>query len=117
MPTQMKALVQRYIPPDRDAIQDAFSKGNVSFTGDEMKIAIRSYVKTNDSVTIVFNRTQKQISSIKVARYMYDPNDATNLEVQFGSLPDGTSHVSETTIEGVRKQLTIRTQNSDYRKL
>jgi hypothetical protein len=66
---QMKALVQRYIPPDRDAIQDAFSKGNVSFTppGDEMKIAIRSYVKTNDSMTIVFNRTQKQISSIKVA--------------------------------------------------
>lgn len=116
---QMKALVQRYIPPDRDAIQDAFSKGNVSFTpqGDEMKIAIRGYVKTDDSMTIVFNRTQKQISSIKVASYMDDPNDAMNLEVQFGSLSDGTSHVSGTTIEGVRKQLTIRTQNSDYRKL
>jgi hypothetical protein len=50
-------------------------------------------------MTIVFNRTQKQISSIKVARYMDDPIDAMNLEVQFGSLPDGTSHVSETTIE------------------
>lgn len=115
----MKALVQRYIPPDRDATQDAFSKGNVSFTpqGDEMKIAIRSYVKPNDSMTIVFNRTRKQISSIKAASYMDDPNDAMNLEVQFGSLPEGTSHVSGTTIEGIRKQSTIRTQNPDYRKL
>lgn len=116
---QMKTLVQRYIPPDTDAIRDAFSKGNVSLTpqGDERRIAIRSYVMTNDSMTIVFNRPQKQISSIKVASYMDDPNDAMNLEVQFGSLPDGTSHVSGTTIEGVGKQLTMRTQNSDYRKL
>ena len=68
-------------------------------------------------MTIVFNRDRKQISSIKVASYMDDPSDAMNLEVQFGSLPDGTSHVSSTTIDGMRKQLTIRTQNSDYRKL
>jgi hypothetical protein len=116
---QMKALVQRYIPPDRDAIQDAFSKGNVSFTpqGDQVKIVVHSYVKTNDSMTIVFSRDRKQISSIKVASYMDDPADAMNLEVQMNSLPDGTSHVSSTVIEGVRKQLTIRTQNSDYRKL
>ena len=67
----MKVLVQRYIPPDRDAIQDAYSKGNVSFTPqrDEVKIAIKSYIKTTDSMTIVFNRDRKQISSIKVASY------------------------------------------------
>jgi hypothetical protein len=116
---QMKALVQRYIPPDKDAIQDAFSKGNVSFTPEagEVKVVVRSYVKQNDSMTIFFNKDRKQISSIQIVSYMDDPADAMNLEVQLGALADGTSHVSDTTIEGIRKQLTIRTQNSDYRKL
>jgi hypothetical protein len=116
---QMKALVQRYIPPDKDAIQDAFSKGNISITpaGYEVKIVIRSYVKENDSMTIVFNEVQKLVSNITVASYMDDPADAMNLEVHLSSLPDGTSHVSSTNIEGTRKQLTVHTQNSDYRKL
>ena len=116
---QMKSLVQRYIPPNKDDIQDAFSKGNVSFTPgtDQVKITIQNYVKTGDSMVIFFNRDKKQISGIKVASYMDDPSDAMKLDVQFSSLPDGTSHVSNTTIEGIRKELTIRMQNSDYRKL
>ena len=116
---RMKALVQRYVPPDKDAIQDAFAKGNVSITPgtQEVKIAIRNYVKNNDSMTIVFDKDRKQISSIAVASYLDDPSDAVNLQVQLSSLPDGTNHVSSTSIEGTQKQLTIRTQNSDYRKL
>jgi hypothetical protein len=116
---QMKSLVQRYFPPDKDAIQDAFSKGNVSFTPgtDLVKITIQNYVKKNDSMVILFNRDRKQISGVKVASYMDDPSDAVNLEVQFSNLPDGVSHASNTTVEGVRKQLTIRMQNSDYQKL
>jgi len=116
---QMKSLVRRYIPPDKDDIQDAFSKGNVSFTpaADVMKITIQNYLKKNDSMIIFFNREKKQITGIKVTSYMDDPSDAMNLDVQFSDLPDGTSHVSSTTIEGVRKQMTIRMQNSDYQKL
>jgi hypothetical protein len=119
---QMKALAQQYIPPDKDAIQNAYSKGNVSFTPSagspgEVKIVIQNYIKPNDSMTIFFNKDQKQISSIKIASYMDDPSDAMNLSVQFSALPDGTSHVSGATIDGVSKQLMIATQNSDYRKL
>jgi hypothetical protein len=115
----MKALLQRYIPPDKDVIQDAYSKGNLSITpgGEDVKIVIRNYVKNNDSMTIVFNRSRKQISSIMVASYLDDPGDAVNLDVQFSSLADGTGHVSSAGIDGVSKHLTIRAQNSDYRKL
>jgi 23S rRNA pseudoU1915 N3-methylase RlmH len=116
---QMKSLVQRYIPPDKDDIQEAFSKGNVSFTpgSEQLKITIQNYVKNGDSMVIFFNREKKQISSIKVASYMDDPSDAMNLQVQFSNLADGTSHVSNTMVDGVRKQLTIRMENSDYQKL
>lgn len=119
---QMKALAQQYIPPDKDAIQAAYSKGNVSFTpaaagSGDVLILVKSYVKPNDSMTIVFNKDRKQISSLRIASYMDDPTDAMNLTVQFSDLPGGTSHVSSAVVEGVRKQLTIQTQNSDYRKL
>ncbi|HEY0705061.1 MAG TPA: hypothetical protein VGD60_20015 [Candidatus Acidoferrales bacterium] len=117
----MKTLAQQYVPPDKDAIQGAYAKGNVSFSPgagspDETKIVIKDYIKAGDSMTILFNKTQKQISSITIASYMDDPTDAMNLTVQFSSLPDGTSHVSSSTINGVQKQLSIATQNSNYRK-
>jgi hypothetical protein len=48
---------------------------------------------------------------------MDSPSDAMNLAVQFDRLPDGTSHVSTAKIEGVSKQLTVNTQNSNYQKL
>jgi hypothetical protein len=119
---QMKALAQQYIPPDKDAIQAAYAKGNVSFSPgagspNEVKIVIQNYVKPGDSMTIFFNKEQKQMSSIKIASYMDDPTDGMNLSVQFGSLPDGTSHVSSINMDGVKKQLGIATQNSDYQKL
>ena len=119
---QMKTLGQQYLPPDKDAIQAAYAKGNVSVTPSdaapgEVKIVIVNYVKPGDSMTLLFDKEQKQIRSIKIASYMDNPSDAMNLAVQFDRLPDGTSHASTAKIEGVSKQLTINTQNSDYRKL
>ncbi|MGA7920296.1 MAG: hypothetical protein WCA38_11545 [Candidatus Acidiferrales bacterium] len=119
---QMKALAQQYIPPDKDAIQAAYAKGNISFTPsagapDEVKIVIQNYLKPSDSMTIFFNKEQKQISAIRIASYMDDPSDGMNLSVKFSSLPDGVSHVSSASIDGVKKQLVVATQNSNYQKL
>jgi hypothetical protein len=63
------------------------------------------------------DKDQKQLLSIKIASYLDEPSDAMNLTVDFGRLPDGTSQVSNATVEGVSKQLTVSTRNSDYRKL
>lgn len=116
---KMKALAQQYVPPDKDLIQAAYAEGNVSFTpgpGDT-RIAITNYVKPGDSVVIMFNKASKQITSISIKSYMDDPSDAMNLTVTFSALPDGTSHVASTTVDGVAKQLTVATQNGDYQKL
>ena len=117
----MKALTQRYVPPDKDAIQEAYSKGNISLVpgaqgSTQTSLVIRNYVKAQDSMTLVVDKAQKQLVSIKVATYLDDPQDAVNLAVQFGHLPDGTNHISGVTVEGVSKQLTVVTQNSNYRK-
>jgi hypothetical protein len=116
----MKELAQHYVPPDKDAIQAAYAKGNISITPDAsgpVKLVIHNYYKPGDTVTLSIDKAQKQLQSISIATYMDDQKDAMNLTVAFGRLPDGTNHVSTVTIEGVSKQLTVNTTNSDYRKM
>ncbi len=115
---QMKALAQQYIPPDKDLIQAAYAKGNISMTPEPggAKLVIHNYVKPGDSMTLTIDKEQKQLQSIQIASYMDGPSDGMNLTVTFARLPDGTNHVSSTRIEGVSKQLTVATQNANYQK-
>ncbi|MFZ0294025.1 MAG: hypothetical protein WAL52_10510 [Candidatus Sulfotelmatobacter sp.] len=119
---QMKALSQQYVPPDKDQLQRAYEAGNITLgtvAGDpnDLQLVVRNYVKPDDSMTLVFDKTRKELVRVRIASYMDDPKDAMNLTVQFASLPDGTKHVSSMVIDGVRKQLNIATQNSDYQHL
>jgi hypothetical protein len=119
---QMKELTQHYIPPDKDAIQDAYAKGNIAIVPGGavpglIKIVIHNYYKPGDTVTLNFNKDQKRLSSISVASWMDNPQDAMNLNVSFDRLPDGTNHVSNVSVEGVSKQMTVKTSNSDYKKM
>jgi hypothetical protein len=116
---QMKALAQQYVPPDKDQLQNAYAQGNISIgpaagAPNELQLIIRNYLKPGDSMTLVFDKTQKAILRIQIASYMNDPKDAMNLTVQFSRLPDGTNHVSNLVIDGVSKQLNIAIQNANY---
>lgn len=116
---QMKALAQQYVPPDGTLVQQAYSQGNISLgeaagAPDQIKLIIHNYLKLGDSMTLVFDKTQKELLGIQIASYMDDPKDAMNLTVQFSRLPDGTNHVSNLVIDGVSKQLNIAIQNANY---
>jgi hypothetical protein len=119
---QMKDLAQQYIPPEKDLIQDAYSKGNVAITPEaggpgRIQFAIHDYIRKGDLVTIIFDKDQKQLVSISIHSWIDDPTDVMNLSVRFDKLPDGPSHAVGATIEGVRKHLTVVTQNDNYQKL
>lgn len=119
---QMKALAQQYVPPDKEMIQQAYAQGNISLSPaagapNQIQLVFHNFVKPQDSMTLVFDKAQKQLLSIQIASYMDDPKDAMNLTVQFSRLPDGTNHVSSLVINGVSKQLNVATQNSNYQHL
>jgi hypothetical protein len=119
---QMKALAQQYVPPDRDMLQQAYAQGNITLGSvagapGELQLVIHNYLKPQDSMTLVFDKTQKELLRLQIASYMDDPKDAMNLTVQFSRLPDGPNHVSSMVIDGVSKQLNIATQNSNYQHL
>lgn len=119
---QMKALAQQYVPPDKDLLQQACAQGDIKLgpaggAPSEVQLIIHNYLKPQDSMTLVFDKTQKTLLRVQIASYMDDPQDAMNLTVQFSPLPDGTNHVSNLVIDGVSKQLNIAIQNSNYQHL
>jgi hypothetical protein len=119
---QIKSLIEQYVPPDKDALQQAAQKGNIALSpqpggNGQYRLAVTNYIKQGDNMTLVFDKARKALASITIATYLNDPKDAVNVTVDFTSEPSGLSHVASETINGVSKQLTIAVQNSNYQHL
>jgi hypothetical protein len=118
---QMKALAQQYLPPSKERLQQAYEQGNVTLSPaaapNELELVIHNYLKPQDSLTLVFDRAQKQLLRVQIASYMDGPKDKMNLTVQYNRLPDGSNQISNVVIDGVSKQMNVATQNSDYQHL
>src|SRR5215469_6070043 len=91
---QIRELIRQYVPPERDMLEQAYQKG--------------------DNMTLLVDKTQKELLSLSIATYLDDPKDAVNVTVAFARIPGGPNHVSGETINGVSKQLTVAVQNSNY---
>jgi hypothetical protein len=118
----IKALIQQYLPPDKEKIEQARQAGNISLGTaaggpGQYQLVISNYVKQGDKMTLVFDKAQKSIVSLSIASYLDDPKDAVTLDAQFSPIPGGPNHVSSETINGVSKQLTIAVQNGNYQKV
>jgi hypothetical protein len=118
---QIADLARQYTTPDPGRLQQAYQQGNISLQlggGESVTtLNIKNYIKPGDSVTLVFNKVQKSILSIRVASYLDDPKDAVTIAAQFAKLPNGINHVSGTQINGASKQLSVVTQNSNYQPI
>jgi len=119
---RIKSLIQRYVPPDKDLLEQARQQGNIMMGPQaagpgQYRLVISNYVKKGDNMTLVIDKTQKDLVSLSIASCLDDPKDAVNVSVQFSSIPGGPNHVSAETINGVSKQLTITIQNSNYQRL
>src|SRR5215469_1858151 len=118
----IKALIQQYVPPDKDLIEQARQKGNIMLgpaagAPGEYRLVLSNYIKQGDNMTLVIDKAQKDLASLSISTYLSDPSDAVNVTVQFSRIPGGPNHVSAQTINGVSKQLTINVQNSNYQHM
>ena len=119
---QIKSLIRQYVPPDKDMLQQAYQRGNIMMgpharPPGEFRLAISNYIKQGDNMTLVIDEAQKDLVSVSIATYIDEPSDEVTVSAQFTGIPGGPHHVSSETINGVKKQLTIVIQNSDYQKL
>jgi hypothetical protein len=119
---QIKDLIQQYVPPEKDMLEQAAQKGNIALgpaggAPGQYRLVLSNYVKQGDSMTLVFDKEQKALVSVTIASYLSDPKDAVNVTVGFAGIPGGPNHVASETIDGVSKQLTIVIANSLYQHL
>jgi len=119
---QIRALIEQYVPPDKEMLEHAYQKGNVKLSEEagspgQYRLVISNYVKNGDNMALLIDRTQRDLAGISINSYLDDPKDVVNVNVQFSGIPGGPNHVSAETINGVSKQLTINIQNGNYQKL
>ena len=113
------ALAKQYTTPNPDAIEQAKAQGNISLQpgAGTISLVIKSYVKPNDQVTFTLDEATKSPVSVTISSYLNDPGDAVDITAQYAKLPDGTNHVANTTINGVKKELVVNDQNQNYQHM
>lgn len=119
----IKTLIEQYIPPDKDMLQQSYQQGNVMIgpmagQPNQYRIMVTNYLKQGDNMTVVMDKATLSIVSLSISTYLSDPSDAVNVNVQFTREPKGGPfHAATETIHGVSKQLTIEIVNIDYQHM
>jgi len=118
---QVKTLLDKYVPPDPQKMEQAFKAGNASLNpnpaAQAVELAFKDYAQSGDQMTLSFDTATRKVSSLKVNTYLDDPKDAVTLGVQMASLPDGTNYVQQTVLDATAKQLKVTTTNTNYQKI
>jgi len=115
----VKVLLAQYVPPDSQKMQQAFAAGNASLNPANglVNIIFKNYAQSGDQMTITFDPSSKKVISVSVQTYMGQSKDAVTLQVQMGSLPDGTSYTQQTVLNATAKKLVVTTTNSNYQMI
>jgi len=115
----VKAVLSMYVPPDPQKMQAAYQAGKVSLNPvpGAVNLVFTDYAQPGDKMTLTFDTAAKKITSLNINTYMGEEKDAVTLQVQMGSLPDGTNYVQQTVLNATAKQLVVTTTNSNYQKM
>jgi hypothetical protein len=114
------ALVQQYVPPSPEKIQNAIQSGNLAVNPSAgpgiASLIFKNYNLEGDSMTLGISQSDKKLVNLVVNSYLDDPKDAVNLFVTFATLPDGTSYPGQSVLDVTAKKMKVTITNSDYKK-
>lgn len=115
----VKAVLGMYVPPDPQKMQAAYQSGKLSLNPvpGAVNLIFADYAQPGDKMTLTFDTATKKIIGLNISTYMGQEKDAVTLQVQMGSLPDGTNYEQQTVLNATAKQLVVTTTNSNYQKL
>lgn len=115
----VRSVLAMYVPPDPQRIQQAYQAGNVALNPvpGAVNLVFSNYAQPGDKMTLTFNTATKKIAALSVDTYMGEAKDKVTLQVQMGSLPDGTNYVQQSVLTASAKELTVTTTNFNYQKL
>jgi len=115
----VKGVLAMYVPPDPQRMQQAYQAGNVAMNpvSGAVDLVFTNYAQPGDKMTLTFDTVARKITTLNVDTYMGEAKDKVTLQVQMGSLPDGTNYAQKTVLTASAKELSVTTTNSNYQKL
>src|SRR5215472_6410358 len=115
----VKGVLAMYVPPDPQRMQQAYESGNVALNpvGGAVNLVFTSYAQPGDKMSLTFETAEKKIPTLSIDTYMGEEKKKFTLQVQMGSLPDGTNYAQQTVLNASAKALTVTTTNSNYQRL
>lgn len=113
------ALVQSYVPPDSNRIQQSVDSGkftvNMLDPGKTGQLVFHDYLKSGDQLAIDIELPTNRLLGMHVSSYLDTPKDAVQLDVGMGVLPDGTIYTSQTKLSAPAEDIVVTIENSGYR--
>ena len=115
----VKGVLAMYVPPDLQRMEQAYQAGNVALNpvSGAVNLVFTNYAQPGDKMSLTFDTAAKKITTLSIDTYMGEAKDKVTLQVQMGSLPDGTNYAQQTVLSASAKKLTVTTTNSNYQKL
>jgi len=117
---QAVALVKTYIPPDPALLQRSKDAGKASMEvlqpGKLIRLVFRDYQLPGDVLALTVDMSTNRLTAISVATYLGQPNAPITLDVQMGSLADGTTYAANVQLVAKAQQLAVAITNSGYTK-
>jgi hypothetical protein len=114
------ALIQHYVPPSPENLTAAFKAGKADLSKNEaqaVQLQFKDYYKPGDAMTLEFDPAAKKLRKLSVNSFLDEEKDKVTLDVGFQSLPDGTNYVADTLLRADAKQIAVKIQNLDYKKV
>lgn len=114
------ALIQRYVPPSPELIQKAKDGGHVKAqppNQGRVRVELSEFVQPGDLLAIDVDAAASQLAGVSVKTYLDKPEEAVTLDVRYATLTDGTSYISQTTLNAAAKNITVVVQNSGHKPL
>jgi len=114
------ALVKSYVPPAPALIQTAKDAGRVAIDvlepGKRAKLNFRDYLKPGDTLSVEIDLTNNRLLGLAVKTHLENAKDAVSLNARMATLADGTSYTDTITLDAPAKKITVKVDNSGYRK-
>lgn len=117
---QAVALVKTYVPPDPALLQRSKDAGKASMEilqpGKLIRLVFRDYQLPGDLLALTVDMASNRLTAISVATYLGQPSAPISLDVQMGSLVDGTNYAANIQLVAKAQQLAVTITNSGYTK-
>ena len=90
---------------------------SITSAGSSVRLEFADLLKAGDVLGITLGLAKNTLQGLTVDLWLKDAKDKVTLVSKFGSLTDGTSYPSESTLSAPSKSMEVKVTNSGYKKM